>query len=286
MTPLPPRVDPAGRWVDLAQRVGSALVILVIGTALLMAPPLWSSLGLAGLFGALIWELGRLVVPTSAAPGAQLPAPRPRPAAARAALMMGLSAGAVMALMLLVTPAAAAGLALPLGIGWRQADPSLRRSLIVQMTLMALATAGLAWVRATHGQGTAWWIVILVVLSDVLGYFVGRSVGGPRFWPAISPKKTWSGTAAGWAGAVLAGAALWGAGETTVGALITGPVLVFGGQMGDIAESWLKRRARVKDSSQIIPGHGGLMDRFDAMGGSLATALVLGLAGLLPVVGS
>ena len=177
-------------------------------------------------------------------------------------------------------------LILPLALGLRLADPALRGAFVWQAALMALATAGLAWVRLTHGQGTAWWIVILVVLSDVLGYFVGRSVGGPKFWPAISPKKTWSGTVAGWVGAAAFGVVLAVTGEAAWMAILVGPVLVLGGQMGDIAESWLKRRARVKDSSLMIPGHGGLMDRFDAMGGSLATALVLGLLGLLPVIGS
>ena len=114
---------------------------------------------------------------------------------------------------------------------------------------------------------------------------VGRSVGGPKFWPRHSPKKTWSGTVAGWIGAALVGLVLLATGHAGAGALLVGPVLVLGGQLGDIAESALKRRARVKDASLLIPGHGGLMDRFDAMGGSLATALLLGLAGLLPVVG-
>ena len=284
--PAQPEVRPAGRWVDLAQRVGSAMVILVLGTGLLLAPRPWSDLGLAALFGALMWELARLVVPPTAPEGVQLPVPRPGPAASRNAVAIGLTAGLAMAAVLLVGALAMLLLAVPLLLALRMADPALRLSLIAQAVLMALATAGLAWVRATHGQGTAWWIVILVVLSDVLGYFVGRAVGGPKFWPRYSPKKTWSGTVAGWLGALVAGAVLIAAGETHAGALVIGPLVVLGGQLGDIAESALKRRARVKDSSQLIPGHGGLMDRFDAMGGALAAALVLGLAGLLPVVGS
>ena len=79
--PAQPEVRPAGRWVDLAQRVGSAMVILVLGTGLLLAPRPWSDLGLAALFGALMWELARLVVPPTAPEGVQLPVPRPGPAA-------------------------------------------------------------------------------------------------------------------------------------------------------------------------------------------------------------
>lgn len=284
MTLPRPRVTPAGRWADLAQRVGSALVILVVGTGLLMAPPHWSDAGLSLLFAALVWELVRLVAPSGPSSG-QLPAPQPRAEDNRRALMIAVLAGLVMLALLLGSPWAAAGFVLPAVLGWRIAQPGLRVAFLGQLILMGLATAGLAWVRATHGQGTAWWIVILVALSDVLGYFVGRSIGGPKFWPAVSPKKTWSGTAAGWVGALVLGAILIAMGETGLGALLAGPLMVLGGQLGDIAESWLKRRAGVKDASRIIPGHGGLMDRFDAMGGALAAALVLGLAGLLPMVG-
>ena len=144
---------------------------------------------------------------------------------------------------------------------------------------MALATAGLAWVRATHGQGTAWWIVILVVLSDVLGYFVGRAVGGPKFWPKVSPKKTWSGTLAGWAAAAAIGAIYvlaTGARWELVGVSIA---ISMASQLGDVAESAVKRRMGVKDASNIIPGHGGVMDRFDAMlGASVFLMLVERLA--------
>jgi phosphatidate cytidylyltransferase len=112
------------------------------------------------------------------------------------------------------------------------------------------------------------------VVSDVAGYFAGKALGGPKFWPGISPKKTWSGTAAGWAGAACVGAAF--ARPLEAGAvLIPVSVLVaFAGQMGDIAESAVKRMQGVKDSSALIPGHGGVLDRFDAM---LGAALAVGL---------
>ena len=67
--------------------------------------------------------------------------------------------------------------------------------------------------------------------------------------------------------------------------MFTGPLLAFSGQLGDIAESWLKRRVGVKDSSDLIPGHGGVMDRFDAMAGALLLALVLLIVDLLPIIG-
>jgi phosphatidate cytidylyltransferase len=123
------------------------------------------------------------------------------------------------------------------------------------------------------------WLLALVIVSDVLGYFAGRILGGPKFWPRVSPKKTWSGTIAGWVGAAGVGLAFWAAGQGSAALVWVSPLVAFAGQMGDIAESAIKRRAGVKDSSSLIPGHGGLMDRFDA----LAFAAILAVL-LLPVL--
>ena len=101
----------------------------------------------------------------------------------------------------------------------------------------------------------------------------GRMIGGARFWPSISPKKTWSGTIAGWILTGLLGAVLM----YYSGLIWMVPVSVavaFGSQLGDIAESWIKRRVGVKDSSNLIPGHGGFLDRFD---GFIGGAGVLGI---------
>ncbi|WP_368188001.1 phosphatidate cytidylyltransferase [Aestuariibius sp. HNIBRBA575] len=118
-------------------------------------------------------------------------------------------------------------------------------------------------------------LVLIVVTSDVAGYFAGRMLGGPKFWPKISPKKTWSGTIAGWVGAALIGAIF-------VAILPIGWILVpltmfvaFAGQLGDIAESAIKRKYGVKDSSNLIPGHGGVLDRFDALIGATLVFAVL-----------
>ncbi|MCB1346467.1 MAG: phosphatidate cytidylyltransferase, partial [Rhodobacteraceae bacterium] len=94
-----------------------------------------------------------------------------------------------------------------------------------------------------------------------------------------SPKKTWSGTVAGWLLAALVG---WGfAAALNLGWVLVplSALLAFAGQMGDIAESAIKRRTGVKDSSALIPGHGGVLDRFDAMIAVAALALILALAG-------
>jgi phosphatidate cytidylyltransferase len=110
-------------------------------------------------------------------------------------------------------------------------------------------------------------------------------LGGPKFWPAISPKKTWSGTVAGWLGAVAVGYGFWAAGFGAWHLLWASPFVAFAGQMGDIAESAIKRRTGVKDSSNLIPGHGGLLDRFDALAfAAITTAALHVLVPLFPLV--
>jgi phosphatidate cytidylyltransferase len=140
-----------------------------------------------------------------------------------------------------------------------------------------LAGAALIWLRC-QPQGlvlTLWWLAV-VIASDIMGYFAGRLLGGPKFWPRVSPKKTWSGTIAGWIGALIVGWVFSG----TLGSVVIlfSPIVALAGQMGDIAESAIKRRAGVKDSSNLIPGHGGVLDRFDAV---IFAALIVAGAGVL-----
>lgn len=138
---------------------------------------------------------------------------------------------------------------------------------------------GLITFRIEQGLAFILWMILVIVASDVMGYFAGRTLGGPKFWPSISPKKTWSGTIAGWIGAALVGLGfvIWNG--SPIGLIILSVATAFAGQMGDIAESALKRKVGVKDSSNLIPGHGGVLDRFDAVSGAvlflLAASLVM-----------
>jgi phosphatidate cytidylyltransferase len=127
-------------------------------------------------------------------------------------------------------------------------------------------------------------LVIIVAISDILGYFAGRLLGGPKFWPRVSPKKTWSGTIAGWVGAGVFGAVFLGSTGSVLGGALAAVGLAFAGQMGDIAESAMKRRAGVKDSSNLIPGHGGFLDRFDALVAASALAGVLTAVHLIGLI--
>lgn len=146
-----------------------------------------------------------------------------------------------------------------------------RRRFAIYLAWVLLAGFGLTALRAEGGMREVIWLVGVVVATDTAGYFAGRVLGGPKFWPAVSPKKTWSGTIAGWLAAALVGLAFGGGGLALVSAL-----LAFASQMGDAAESALKRHTGIKDSSNLIPGHGGVFDRFDAL---LGASLVLTLIG-------
>lgn len=127
------------------------------------------------------------------------------------------------------------------------------------------------------GRNTLFWFVAAVIANDTCAYGIGRWLGGPKLAPRISPKKTWSGSAGGLVGAAIVGAlvaALVGAANVVLLAAVA-VALALVAQAGDLAESAVKRRAGVKDAGAIIPGHGGMLDRFD---GLAAAAIGLALA--------
>jgi phosphatidate cytidylyltransferase len=120
----------------------------------------------------------------------------------------------------------------------------------------------------------------VVWTTDIAGFFAGRAIGGPKLMPAISPKKTWSGAIAGALGATIVAllvARFFGTFEIIAVAAIA-LLLSICSQAGDLLESWIKRKFGAKDASQLIPGHGGVMDRLD---GFWAAAFVACLIGLL-----
>ncbi|WP_011580725.1 MULTISPECIES: phosphatidate cytidylyltransferase [Chelativorans] len=144
------------------------------------------------------------------------------------------------------------------------------------------ATA-LAYLRGDDSAGLIAILFLYAVVwaTDILAYFVGRAVGGPKLAPSISPGKTWSGAAGGAVGGILAGglvAYLSGAALPFWAVLLLALLLSLVSQLGDLFESMIKRRSGVKDSGSFIPGHGGVMDRVD---GLVAAALVLYLLGVI-----
>ena len=146
------------------------------------------------------------------------------------------------------------------------------------------------WLRGREPDGliALLWLFLVVWISDIGAYFVGRRFGGPKLWPAISPKKTWSGLIGGlFFGTLLA------SGFVILDRMMVGPIFIGGvalfvltlatslvSELGDLFESAMKRHFGAKDSGQIIPGHGGIMDRLDSfVAAGLFAVIALDLIG-------
>jgi phosphatidate cytidylyltransferase len=147
-----------------------------------------------------------------------------------------------------------------------------------------LAALSLLWVRDRAGEdglALVLWVFAIVWATDIGAYFAGRSIGGAKLAPAISPGKTW----AGFYGGVVAATVVGGAWALAAGLdwilLLLAPLFAVAAQGGDLFESWMKRRAGIKDSGTWLPGHGGIFDRLDGLlpvAILTALALVAGLA--------
>ena len=166
------------------------------------------------------------------------------------------------------------------GAGWRAAG----------MLYAAVPCASLIWLRTQSfasdphgGAHVVLFIFFLVWATDIGAYFAGRQFGGPKLAPAISPNKTWAGLAGGMLAAAVVGALFHSVTPfpATLGlCILIGPLLAIVAQTGDLFESWMKRRAGVKDSGTLIPGHGGLLDRIDGLTFAIpAFAWALALSG-------
>jgi phosphatidate cytidylyltransferase len=134
-------------------------------------------------------------------------------------------------------------------------------------------------VRRDPASGFAALMLVLLAVwaADIGGYFAGRLIGGPKLWPQVSPKKTWAGAVGGFIAslAVAAGFAACNVGKA-IPLLFLAAGLSVASQLGDLFESAVKRKFGVKDSSHIIPGHGGLMDRLDGFVTAVVVAAIFG----------
>ena len=253
----------APKWTDLRARMVSGAGMVVLGIVAIRLGGVWFQMLAVFVTAVMIWELARMIRPRADAAAMLL-------AALTASVLSGLLATqAGWHLLLLFVPAALGAAAMP------------RERATFFLFALGIVTAGwgLVTFRETYGGTWLFWLVFVVVTTDILGYFAGRIFGGPKFWPAVSPKKTWAGTVAGWIGAGGVGALFLTFTDAGRDLVWISMILSFASQMGDAAESALKRRMGVKDSSALIPGHGGLFDRFDALLGAslfmLLTALVV-----------
>ena len=156
--------------------------------------------------------------------------------------------------------------------GWCVAGLMYAAALLIAPVLLRHDTAS--------GFAAILFLFVIVWLTDIAAYFAGRAIGGPKLMPRISPKKTWSGAIGGSIAGVVGGVLLarqFGTPDVAAMAAVA-LVLSAASQAGDLIESAIKRRFNAKDSSQLIPGHGGLMDRLD---GFVVAAVAGALIGLL-----
>jgi len=269
----------AAPWRDLRLRLASALLLgpAVLG-GIWLGGPFFTALivmAVAGLAwewvrmcGGRLWPLsGGIVRPLRGGPGN--------------GVMVPLAALAAAALAAMGEPLAAALLLLPGAVLAHSLAPGAHgRFLAAGVLYVGLAGIALIALRQDPAAGRANVIFLILVVwaSDSAAYLAGRALGGPRLWPAVSPGKTWSGAAGGLAGAMLVGAlSTLVAPGPWLGAALVGGGLGLLAQAGDLLESGIKRHFGVKDSSRLIPGHGGLLDRLDGLLASAPAAAGLGL---------
>ena len=142
----------------------------------------------------------------------------------------------------------------------------------IYIAVPAFSLLLLSWTFA----GLVFWVLAVTIATDVLAYFAGRSIGGPKLAPRISPNKTWAGLIGGVIGGALAGYGVFWLFDAGAPFQWLGAPMAVVAQLGDLYESWEKRRAGIKDSGTLLPGHGGVLDRLDGMlAVSFVTALVL-----------
>ena len=260
----------AGRS-NLQQRVLSAIVLVAVVLVLTWAGGFWYRILCAGIAGAVLYEWTAMA--------------SPRDATAHRIVLWGLLA-VVLAMLLAGVPAATLLIALVVAVivGAAHAAYGQREFWPVAGVVYAgLSAISLAALRSDDGAGLAATLFLFAVVwaTDILAYFVGRAIGGPKLAPSISPGKTWSGAIGGTIAGIVAGGAValyagivWGAMATASLALILSIV----SQIGDLFESSLKRRFGTKDSSGLIPGHGGVMDRVDGLVAAAFMLFVIGAA--------
>jgi len=258
-----------GKAGELRLRVLSALVL---------APLVLGAVWLGGLYFSLLLALAGILMAREIFPLLEKQSPVsdivPLGIASVLAVIIGGGGSVVAGVMLMI-----AGLLFGLGQrlwGGRPLWPALLAYPYVVLPLLALL-----WLRLDEdlGRWALFWLLFLVWATDVGAYFAGRGIGGPKLSPRFSPNKTWAGLGGGVAAAALVGlvaSLLLGAGSPLLLALLSGLLAVVA-QAGDIAESALKRRAGVKDSGTLIPGHGGVLDRVDGLAAAALAAALLAL---------
>lgn len=258
-----------GTFGDLGPRVVSGLLMAALALALVWLGGTWLAVGAAAATALMLWELRRIVTGEG-----DFAEPR----------MLLLGGGGALAVLAVWGFGAAVAFAIAYAAAaavFLVEAPSGKALLAAGLVYLASAMAFLVTMRAgAEGFALVVWLVLVVIAADVCAYFTGRTVGGRKLWPTISPGKTWSGAVGGLVGAVVVAVAFAATqGWSLPRAGLLGGGIAVASQAGDLLESAVKRRFGVKDASRLIPGHGGLMDRLDGVIGGLWFYALWGLAG-------
>ena len=240
---------------DMGPRIASALVLATVALAAIWYGSLPFSVLLTLVGGIVAWEWGRIVRGTEVD-------------AAMSAHVAAVLSGLVLTSVGLTGPAILGVLIGTILTGLLSFGRHAGLSAI-GVLCAGLPGIALLWLRSDepYGMAAVFFVVLSVVAVDVGAYFCGRLIGGPKLWPRVSPNKTWAGLIGGVACAAVVGVGfagfITGASSVKLGALSA--LLAIFAQGGDLAESALKRRFGTKDASNLIPGHGGFMDRMDGL---------------------
>lgn len=258
----------SARWSDLRTRLLSALVMAPVALICILLGGVAFALMVALLAVGMAFEWLRMCR-TSRSPAPVLMFAALPVAVALAALD---HTGFALLLLILVTAVALV----------RQGAHDGHRLLPLGVPYVGVGAVALVWLRLAFEHGAALVIALLLIVwaGDIGAYVIGRAIGGRKLAPRISPGKTWSGAGGGLLAsmAVGAGTAWWfGFGQDALPAALVAGLLGIVGQVGDLLESGLKRRFKVKDSGAVIPGHGGLLDRLDAVLTAAPAAAILAL---------
>lgn len=262
--PATPFVRPTGG--ELVKRVISAIVLAVIGIGATVAGSYALAVVVSVVSALLAWEWGRLVRNCEFDDMLFV-----HVAALLIAIILAAANLAQYALYVLL-----AGF---IGIAIRRSK-EYRKLSALGVPYVGIAAVGIIWLRdSDQGLAAVLLVFACVWAHDSVAMFAGRAAGGPRLWPSISPKKTWSGAIAGLTAstvvAMIAHILIPGTSPLWLGFL--GLLLGFAALVGDLAESSLKRLGRVKNASGLIPGHGGFLDRMDGAIASFALACLIAL---------
>ena len=257
-------MNKSGDWNDLEPRLISGVLLLFVSGVCIFLGGYFFTLFIIALVGVMHWELGKMLSPLSAQ------------AMWFSAILSMVVTFFLIDYQSLLWPL----LILFINFHFQRNFFHHSRNFGALYSL-AVIICGIVFykVRLDFGLLHTIWLIGIVVVTDTAGYIIGRIVGGPKVFPRISPKKTWAGVLAGW---FAVGVFSWSFVEnvapnnlffTFVSISI---LLSVAAQIGDMIQSHLKRKNDVKDSSSLLPGHGGFMDRFDGfIGSTVVTGLVI-----------